>query len=149
MSILSDSRRTATPWHLWLVGVLSLLWNGMGALDYVMTQTRNEQYMNAFSEDQLAFFYGLPVWVVACWAIAVWGGVLGSLLLLLRRRLAVLVFFVSLIAMVATTVHNYLLSNGLEVMDDPFTLWFSGAIFAIAVFLFFYAGNLSQRNILR
>ncbi|TXS95413.1 hypothetical protein FV139_05875 [Parahaliea maris] len=149
MSILSDSRRTSAPWHLWVVGVLSLLWNAMGALDYVMTQTRNEQYMSAFSEEQLAFFYGLPVWVVACWAIAVWGGVLGSLLLLFRRRLAVVVFLVSLVTMVATTVHNYLLSNGLEVMNDPFTLWFSGAIFVIAVFLFFYAGIQSQRNILR
>ncbi|MFV8816780.1 hypothetical protein [Haliea sp. E17] len=149
MSLLMDERRKATPWHLWLVGVLALLWNAVGAIDYVMTQTRNEQYMSAFSEEQLAFFYGLPAWVVACWATAVWGGVVGSLLLLARRRLAVPVFLLSLLTMVATSVHNYLLSNGLEVMNDPFALWFSGAIFVIAVLLFAYAAWLSRRNVLR
>lgn len=149
MSLLREGRRAATPWHLWLVGILSLLWNAAGAFDFVVTLTRNEQYMSAFSEEPLAFFYGLPAWVVACWAIAVWGGVLGSILLLFRHRLAVAVFFVSLIAVVLTTVHNYLLSNGLEVMDDPFALWFSGAIFVIAVLLFIYAVWLNRLSVLR
>ena len=27
------ARRAATPWHLWLVGLLSLAWNGYGAFD--------------------------------------------------------------------------------------------------------------------
>ena len=149
MSILTDSRTGAAPWHLWLVGILSLLWNAVGALDFVMTQTRNEQYMSTFNAEQLAYFYGLPMWVVICWGGAVWGAVLGSILLLLRKRLAVAVFLVSLLGMILTTVHSYLLSNGLEVMNDPFALWFSGAIFVIAVFLFVYAGSLSRRNILR
>ncbi|GAB3270161.1 hypothetical protein [Parahaliea aestuarii] len=149
MSILTDSRTGAAPWHLWLVGILSLLWNAVGALDFVMTQTRNEQYMSAFNEEQLAYFYGLPMWVVICWGVAVWGAVLGSILLLLRKRLAVAVFLVSLLGMILTTVHSYLLANGLEVMNDPFAVWFSGAIFVIAVVLFVYAGSLSRRNILR
>jgi len=134
---------------LWVVGVLSVLWNAMGALDYVMTQTRNEQYMSRFTTEQLDYFYSMPSWVIACWALAVWGGVLGSLLLLLRKRLAVWVFFVSLLTMIATSVYNYLLSDGLQVMNDPFALWFSAAIFVIAVVLFFYAGTMNQRGILR
>ncbi len=149
MSILLEDRKASAPWHLWMVGVLSLLWNAVGAVDYVMTQTRNEQYMSVFTEEQLAFFYGLPGWVVACWALAVWGGVLGSLLLLFRRRLAVAVFLISLITMVLTSIHNYFLSNGLEVMNDPFAIWFSVAIFVIAVLLFLYAAWLSGRNVLR
>ena len=64
-----------TPWHLWAVGVVGLLWSAMGAMDYVMTQTHNEAYMSAFTPEQLAFFYGIPIWAVATWAIAVWGGV--------------------------------------------------------------------------
>ena len=36
-----------TPWHLWLVGVLSLLWNGFGAFDFIQTTTRGEAYMRA------------------------------------------------------------------------------------------------------
>ena len=30
---------TRTPWHVWLVGVLSLLWNAYGGYDFIMTNT--------------------------------------------------------------------------------------------------------------
>ena len=33
---------TKTPWHLWLVGVVSLLWNGFGGYDFIMSTTQGE-----------------------------------------------------------------------------------------------------------
>lgn len=148
MSEIQESDAKQTPWHLWVISGLAVLWNAMGAFDYVMTQTGNEAYMSAFTPEQLAFFYGFPLWVVAAWAIAVWGGVLGALLLLLRRRLAVWVFLISLVAMVITTFHNYFLSNGMEVVGDAFSLIFTATIFLIALALFLYARAMHKRNVL-
>ena len=48
------------PWHLWFVGVLSLLWNGVGAVDYLMTETRNASYLSSFTPEQLTYFQGFP-----------------------------------------------------------------------------------------
>jgi hypothetical protein len=59
----------------------------------------------------LSFFYGFPLWVDATWAIAVWFSVAGSLLILLRSRYAALVLGISLLAMIATSIHNFLLSD--------------------------------------
>ena len=143
-----ETTRKRTPWHLWVVGVIALLWSSMGAFDYLMTQTKNEAYMGSFTPEQLEFFYGLPYWVVAAWAIAVWGGVLGAVLLLLRRRLAVWVFLASLIAMVLTTIHSYALSNGLEVMGDAFSLIFTAVIFLVALALFLYALAMKKREVI-
>lgn len=137
-----------TPRHLWVVGIIALLWNCIGAFDYLMTQTRNAAYMSAFPPEQLAFFYGLPVWVVAAWAFAVWGGVLGSVLLLLRRRLAVPVFLVSLVGMVVTTLHNWLLSNAFELFTDTFSRVFTVVIIVITVALYFYARAMEKRGVL-
>ncbi len=148
MSETNETDVERTPWHLWVIGVVALLWNAMGALDYVMTQTRNEEYMSNFTPEQLSFFYGFPAWVDAAWAIAVWGGVLGALLLLIRRRYAVWVFLASLIAMVITAFQNYVLSNGMEIIGDAFTLGFTAAIFLAALALFLYARTMQQRNIL-
>jgi hypothetical protein len=117
-------------------------------MDYIMTETRNEAYMSSFTPEQLEFFYGFPTWVVAAWAIAVWGGVIGSVLLLARKRYAVQVFLVSLTAMVITTIHNYVLSNGLEVVGAPLTLVFTAAIFLGAVGLFVYARRMHERGVL-
>ena len=139
------SRRT--PWHLWLVGTLGLLWNAVGAFDYLMTQTRNESYMGQFTADQLEFFYGFPAWVVGFWALAVWGGVLGAALLLLRKRLAVPVLLVSFLSMIVTSIHNFFLSNGLEVMGGT-GLAFSVLIFFVALGLWLYARAMAHRGLL-
>ena len=148
---MSEAQATSngpTPWHLWVVGVLAVLWNSMGAFDYLMTQTQNEGYMSQFTPEQLEYFYGFPAWVVACWAMAVWGGVLGAVLLLLRKKLAVGVFLVSFLAMVVTTIHNFVLSNGLEAVGDPVALAFSAAIFVVALLLFLYARAMKNRGVL-
>ena len=148
MSETLDASVHATPRHLWVVGVIALLWNAVGALDFVMTQTKNEAYMSSFTPEQLEFFYGFPAWVVAAWAVAVWGGVIGSVLLLLRKRFAVQLFLVSLAAMVITTIHNYVLSDGFEIIGDTFTLVFTAAIFLAAVALFLYARAMHRRRVL-
>jgi hypothetical protein len=148
MSEMQESNGSGTPVHLWVVGVIALLWSAMGAYDYVMTQTRNDAYMSSFTAEQLSFFYGFPAWVVAAWAIAVWGEVLGVLLLLLRRSLAVWVLLASLVGMVITTIHNYLLSNGMEVVGDTFSLVFTAVIFMIALALFLYSNTMKKRGIL-
>jgi len=136
-----------TPRHLWIIGGIALLWNAGGAMDYVMTQTANESYVSAFTPEKLAFFYSIPTWAVAAWAIAVWGGVLGSILLF-RRSVAVNVFLVSLLALLASVFHSYVLSNGMEVMGEAADLGFTTAIFLISLGLYFYARELERRKIL-
>ncbi len=138
-----------TPRHLWVVGGLALAWSATGAVDYVLTQIQHEAYMSSFTPEQRAFFYGFPAWVVSAWAVAVWCGVLGALLLLLRRRLAVWVLLLSFLAMVVTTVHNYVLSNGLEVVGDPVTLGFTALIVLVAAALYVYARAMQRRGVLR
>jgi hypothetical protein len=85
---------------------------------------------------------------VAFWAIAVWGGVLGAVLLLLRKGLAAPVLLVSFVSMVVTTIYNFGLSNGLEAMGDPFSLFFSGLIFVFALLLYIYARAMKNRGVL-
>ena len=137
------------PWHLWVIGIVGTLWSAMGAMDYVMTQTRNEDYMSNFTPAQLEFFYGFPAWVEASWAIAVWGGVIGCILLLLRKEMAVWVLLASFVCMVLTTIHNFVLSNGLEVIGDTFSLVFSAIIFLVALGLYLYSKAMSSKGVLR
>lgn len=141
--------RIKNPWHLWLIGVLSLLWNCGGAFDYVMTETRNATYLSAFTPEQLAYFQAFPKWAVATWAISVWGGVFGSFLLLLRSLWAVPVLGVSLASMAPTFFYNYVLSHGYRVMGGAGALAFTGAIVLVGVGLLLYARKLRQNGVLR
>jgi len=145
-SVSGKARRA--PIHLWIVGGLGLLWSAMGAMDHLMTQTRNESYMSKFTPEQLDYFYGFPFWVDATWGIAVWGGVLGALLLLFRRRLATPILLVSLIAMVVGTIHNYGFSDGMEIAGGAFALVFTAVVFLVALGLFLYSRAMQRRQVL-
>lgn len=144
---MSDSH-IKTPWHLWLVGILGLIWNAGGAFDYVMTQTRTEWYMSNFTPEQLDYFYGFPAWANASWAIAVWGAVLGCIFLLLRKKLAGTVFLIALIAYIVTCIYNFGLTNGLEIMGGTGPLIFSVVIFVVTVFLLLYSRAMSAKGVL-
>ncbi len=137
------------PWHLWLIGIVSLIWNGMGAADYVMTQTNFEVYMSQFTPEQRAYFSGFPSWVQGSWAMAVWLSVLGSFLLLVRSRYAGASFGLSLIFIAATFVYNFVLAEvKMNQIAGSEALWFSLAIVIVAVLLWIYARAMRRRGVL-
>ena len=143
-----NEANTAAPRHLWVVGILALLWNAIGAFDYLATQLRLESYMSQFTPQQLEYFYGFPAWAVAAWAIAVWSSLVGSIGLLLRRSWAAWLFGAALAGMVVTTLYNFVLSDGLSLMGTGAAA-FTAVIWGIALFLFFYSRAMSRRGVLR
>jgi hypothetical protein len=145
-SNVGEARRR-TPVHLWIVGVLAVLWNLMGAFDYLATQLQLDFYMSQFTEEQLAYFYAFPAWAVAGWAFAVWGGVVGSIGLLLRRKWSVWAFAVSLAGLFVSSVYNFGMSNGAEVMGTGGVI-FSVIIWAVAIFLLVYARSQAKLDVL-
>ena len=99
MATNADGR---TPAHLWIIGILALLWNGIGCYDYLMTRMRNTDYFESMMPGTdpnaiLAYIDSFPMWAQAGWAFGVWGGLVGALLLLMRSRYAVWAFGLSLI----------------------------------------------------
>lgn len=143
-----DEMMTKVPRHLWIVGVLAVLWNAMGAMDYTATQFRVEAYLSGYTPEQLAYFFGFPAWAVATWAIAVWSALVASLGLLLRKAWAVWLFGVSIVAMMITGIYNFALSEGIALMGTG-ALAFTAVIWIVAFGLFFYARAMSQRGVLR
>lgn len=144
-----------TPWHLWVVGILSLAWNAFGANDYIQTQMGNVAYyetmlegIDATPEQALAYFQSYPAWMDAAWAVGVWGAVLGSLLLLLRSRFAVLVFALSLLGLAVTTVYQ-LVQGQPEWAQGTTTTIITVVIWSIATFLLIYAGSMRSKGVLR
>ena len=148
MSDAEATTGTKTPRHLWVVGTIAFLWNMFGAWDYLMTQTQNESYMSNFTPEQLDFFYGFPAWTVAFWATAVWGGVLGAILLLMRKKFAAPVLLVSFLCMTVTAIRNFVFADGAEVMGTTGAV-FSGVIFVFALFLVFYSKAMAKNGVLR
>lgn len=146
---MNDTMTTRTPWHLWVVGVVAALWNAFGCVDYFMTQTRRDEWFAqmGMTETQLTYFNAMPAWTHAAWAIGVWGGLLGAVLLLLRRKWAMPVFVVSFLGWLAGAVYAFALSDGMEAMGPmwPMQIVIGGA----CVFFVWYARMMSLKGVLR
>lgn len=139
--------RSKTPVHLWVVGILSLLWNAMGAFDYLATQLKLESYLGQFTPEQLEYFYSFPKLMTACWAFAIWGAVAGSIGLLLRKKWAVWAFVVACAGMFFTTIYNFGITNGAEIMGSTGVI-FSIVIWIITLFLLWYSWSQAKKGVL-
>ena len=141
---------STTPWHIWAVGIISLLWNAMGAMDFTMSNLQTDSYMAQLNEAQAAFFTGFPLWVTLSWGVAVFGAVLGSVLILMRKRLAVPVFLVALVALLVTSLHNFVLSD-IKITDiaGSGAMIFTAVIFVVAFLLLFYSKAQAKSGALR
>lgn len=143
-----------TPWHLWVVGVLGVAWNGFGATDYTMTQLENRSWFTSMgfdagqTEAMLAYLDAAPAWTHAAWAIGVWGGVAGSILLLLRKRLAVEAFMLSFVGAFLGLVNHLTV----EVPDELAEMAASPVMYfvvLIAAALVWYAWSMRKRGVLQ
>ena len=137
------------PWHLWVIGIVTLIWNGFGAADYVMTQYDYAPYMAQFTDAQRAYFSSFPTWVQAAWALAVWLSVAGSLALLFRSRLAAVFFGLALVCMAGSFTHNFFLADvTMPEIVGPEAIWFTIVIIIVAILLWAYARRLRMHGVL-
>ena len=136
---------TNAPWHLWVVGVLSLLWNAVGVMSYLMTKLGKLEALG-MTPDQIAYFNSFPAWASAVWALGVWGCLIGSLLLLARSRHAVTAFGVSIVGLIGTAVFSYGMS---DVPEELRSVPLDIAIWAITLGLFWYARRMTAGGVLR
>ena len=121
----------------WIIGVLALLWNITGVVAYLEQAYMTVEDLASLPESEQAFYNNLPAWVTAAFAIAVFSGALGCIALLLRKKMAIILFLVSLIAVVVQFVRNVFLQNDMEVTIQNM-IW-SVVVLVIAFFLVLYS----------
>ena len=138
------------PWHFWVIGVVMLIWNGMGAMDYVMTVSRDVEYLAQFTPERLAFLEAFPAWAKGSWALAVWLYVIGTVLMLWRSRFAVRFLGSGLVFLLITTFHNLYLAEVPALQTMSFgEMIFTVVIFLLAILQIVYAEHMRRIGVLR
>lgn len=140
---MTSTNKPAT-WF-WVVSAVALLWNVMGVAAYISSVTMTPEALQALNENERALIESTPAWATGAFAIAVWGGVLGSLLLLLRRSLATIVLIASFAGIVVQMIHAFFLSNSFEVYG-PGGLAMPIMVLAFGAFLIWFARNAEAKG---
>jgi hypothetical protein len=88
----------------WAIGAVALIWNVMGVINFFMQM--NPDALADYPEAARSLVEGRPEWATGAFAVAVFGGALGCLLLLLRKSAAYYVFIASLLGVIVTMPHT-------------------------------------------
>lgn len=86
------------PLWFYFVAFISLLWNIMGLLAFVIQMTMTPEAMAQMSPDQIKLYESTPAWLDCVFGFAVVSGVIGCLLLLIKKAFSYKVLLASLVA---------------------------------------------------
>jgi hypothetical protein len=143
------------PAHLWIVGILSLLWNLFGAYDYTMTRTRGAEYIAGMmpgvdANATMAWINAMPMYAQVGWGLGVWFGLLGAVLLLMRSRWSVTSFALSLIGALLSLGYQLALAPPMPGETDSMVMKIMPyVIILLAAVQLWYAWRVRERGLLR
>ncbi len=136
---------TQTPKWYMPVAVLALVWNLIGCAAYLSDVMLTPEAVAQLPADQQALYAARPTWAVAAYAIAVWGGALGSLGLVLKKRWAQPLLIASVAGLIAQDYALFALSPAAGAIP-PTAYVLQGMVFVIALALVRMAGVASARG---
>ena len=131
---MNDNVVSKVHWSFWVISIFMLIWNVMGCINFFVQM--NPDMVSSYRESEQAIIQGRPTWATAGFAVAVFGGALGCILLLLKNTTAFYLFVVSLVGVVIATVHsltiniNFGMGENIGIIVMPivvavFLIWYS------------------------
>ena len=132
-------------WSFWVIGAVSLVWNLMGVTNFIFQL--NPEAVASFPDSHRAIIESRPLWATIGFAMAVFGGAIGSVLLLMRKYLAKTVFIASMIGVIAATLHTLPIAMGSGAHFTPGELFMMIAMpLIVGAFLIWYAARAQTKG---
>lgn len=136
------------PKWFWVVASIMVLWNLMGLASFSYHVFITDEMLAAMPEKESALFDQYPLWTDITFGIAVFGGLLGAIGLLLRKRWSKILLKVSLIAILIQMSHSLFFTDSMDVYG-PNTVIMPIILIVIAIFLILLAKIADMKGWLR
>lgn len=129
---------TKPPVWFKIVAIIALIWNALGVMNYLAQAFITEEALATLSPDQIAYYNNTPAWATAGFAIGVFVGSVASVMLLMRKKLAHMLFIISLLGVIVQNIHGFFLSNAMEAFG-PSSVVLPGIVLLFGIYLIFLA----------
>ncbi|MEL6811453.1 MAG: hypothetical protein AAFP76_08975 [Bacteroidota bacterium] len=134
----------------WIIGVIALIWNILGVMAYLLrTVLLTDEAKALLPAEQVELFDNMPSWLNIVFAVAVFSGLLGCLLLLMKRKMATPLFGISLLAALVQNIYGWFGTNSAEVFGTVQGYIMPMVVITICIFLYFYSKGAAQKGWLR
>lgn len=123
-------------WSFWVICIVALIWNILGCINFIMQM--NPEMVEKFPDEAQSLIASRPMWATIAFAVAVFGGALAEMLLLLKKATAYYLFIASLLGVIITNIHTFQVSSAIDI-------WLGSLMsFVIATFLIWYTKRVQR-----
>ena len=112
------TEKTKAPIWFWVASASALVWNALGVFAYVQQVLMSSEQFAALPQQQQDLLASQPGWVTAAFAIAVFAGFTAAIVMLMRKRVAVRLFLVSLLAVIVQFSSYFIIDGYSEYVAD-------------------------------
>jgi len=141
---MNDETVSRVHWSFWVISAFALIWNVLGSVNYLSQM--NPDLVASLPETHRAIIEGRPAWATGGFAIAVFGGAFGGLLLLLRKSAAAYLFIASLVGTIVTMIHTINIASSTIDFNAVEILVMILLPLLVAAFLIWYSKNAQSKN---
>lgn len=128
----------------WIISAVALIWNLMGVMNYIAQAYMTDEMKALLTNGQREYMETVPAWATAAFAIAVFTGVIGCLLLLLRKRMAKTLLLVSLLGVIVQMSHGFM--SGIKDVYGPGGILMPIMIIGLSLFLVWYSKFVDKKG---
>lgn len=135
-----------TTTTFWIISAVALLWNLSGVYAYLEQAYMTDEVIATLPEPEQMYYNNVEAWVIAAFAIAVFAGTFGCLALLFRKKMAFILFILSLIAVLLQATYNFYIQKFMPI-EGVQIIW-TLVIILIAILLVWFSKDAIKKGIL-
>ena len=129
----------------WVISSIALVWNLMGVFNYLDQVFMTDKVLETLPKEQQILYQDIPAWVTAAFAIAVFSGTLGSLLLLFKKKIATTFFIISFLGIVGQMSYGLLIDQNSD-SYGPMGIALPIIIIAFGGYLIWYSRKANEHR---
>jgi len=127
----------------WILGGFALLWNLMGVGAFISQMSMSAQTLAALSQSEQDLYAATPSWVNVAFGVAVIGGAIGCVLLLMKKSASHYVLWLSLIGVLVQMSYVFFVSKAFEIYG-PGQAVMPIMVIIVAIVLVWYSKRFTQ-----
>ena len=110
-----EQMKIKIPVWFWVIAIFFLLWNIMGVFSFFSHTFISEEALSNLPKTERELYGDYPLWTTIVFAIAVFGGLIGSVGLILKKKWSRSAYIISLCAIIPQMIHNIFFTKSIEV----------------------------------